>query len=1322
MGLPIYEPDGETLCDDRDNDCADGIDEDFGLTAACDGSFGACAQDRGVVECAADGHGAVCSVDPGGTATRAAADEVCDGTFDPDTGTYLGEDGDCDGVADRDELDEDGTPLFPYDAEGAVQRLGALCNAQEVGECGMGVVECALGEDARVTRCSTLLGGSASPADDEICDGLDNDCNGEEDEGCDEDGDGWCAEGAVLAEGFVGCQPGDCDDAAGAFHPFAEDVCGDEVDHDCDGADCLLLAGFPLGRTLTLSDDPEQPGTSQWARRSEPVEVPLVAGGWLDRSVAGYWPLDGDGRDAGGNEHDGQVIGPQPVADRGGRPDGAYELSGDGLVRIDDGPGLDGLDRFSLCAWVRPGEDREMVVVDKTLAGDGVLGNDAYRLSVLQGGGVRLEVSNGAGEDPLTSVSAEDGAVVVGTWHHLCGTHDGARLSLYVDGALAGSVDFAPGMVDNGEYLQLGRCSGPADPCANTAWSGALDEVVLLGRALSPLEVEAYYESRGGFGTRLPPAAQPDFDDLRVAEDGVEVEFEVVGAIPLADRPDDLDDHVVAYWPLDGDGADASEQGLDGVPAGAVATRGRFGDTDGALAFQGDDHEVRVSADRVPELPAGTLEAWLWLTAGQEDGSIVDNNANDADPPGDLSLSVDAQGAVSVSFQGGETLTSDAVVGPGGWHHVAVTWGPASMWLFVDGVRQSGEGVGVPGLLANGVDLVIGNVADHPQPNPFPGLVDEVVLHDVARPADYLHKRAHPLPRVRFFVNTVDEPVDGRYPYRAYELRWGNPDALVSDLVLPDGLLSPRNRYAGWWRFDEVRSAVAVDAGAHRRHGRVEDADVVAGPGSGTALRFDGGTAVVEIAEGLADDPQALTLELVARSLDADSVHEEVLADRCDWPADQGLWLSFGADGLRLAVNDSAYRHDTAHRPSGQWEHLAATFDGDAGHTELFVDWVSLDRQDGPPAIVYPDRPLRIGRANDGAMGFTGLIDEVRIMNRALEPAELLHLPRTSWSIGAVRDVDCVDGPLPDVPEACNGRDDDCDGEVDEGCTSGCGGVDCPAHPEGWPAGCNARGHCEYTPAEDPLAAEVWVPPGVMPMGSPDAEDPRDADEGPVHAVTFAVGFWIGKHEVTVAQYEACRGRPCGDPSVADYGGQNGLYTVGNGRSNHPQNGLQWQQAIDYCTWREMRLPSEAEWEYAAKGPVHRKYPWGDGPEPTCDNGTAVFDEAGIHGDGGDGCDAGGTAAVGSKPAGASWTGALDMSGNLWEWVEDCWHNGYVDDGTRPEDGSAWTDNCSGLNRVFRGGSYNGPAQGLRAAERYDFAPTLQGANTGCRCLRPFVP
>jgi len=145
-----------------------------------------------------------------------------------------------------------------------------------------------------------------------------------------------------------------------------------------------------------------------------------------------------------------------------------------------------------------------------------------------------------------------------------------------------------------------------------------------------------------------------------------------------------------------------------------------------------------------------------------------------------------------------------------------------------------------------------------------------------------------------------------------------------------------------------------------------------------------------------------------------------------------------------------------------------------------------------------------------------------------------------------------------------------------------------------------------------------------------------------------------------------------------------------------------------------MRLPSEAEWEYAAKGPVHRRYPWGDLPEPTCTNLTAQLNEPDTQA--GYGCWSGGTAPVGSKPTGSSWSGALDMAGNVFEWVEDCWHTSYA--GEPPLDGSAWVADCVGSNRVLRVYGFNAPEDGMRAASRYWNPPDRRFAMFGARCAR----
>jgi len=287
-----------------------------------------------------------------------------------------------------------------------------------------------------------------------------------------------------------------------------------------------------------------------------------------------------------------------------------------------------------------------------------------------------------------------------------------------------------------------------------------------------------------------------------------------------------------------------------------------------------------------------------------------------------------------------------------------------------------------------------------------------------------------------------------------------------------------------------------------------------------------------------------------------------------------------------------------------------------------------------------------------------------------------------------------------------------------------CGPTTCPALT-GYTPTCNTSNHCEYA-RTSPTAGtwhedDVWiyVPAGNFPMGAPATEVGSLNNERPVHAVTFAQGFFIGKYEVTTRTYEACEGATsCTLPSVADWAGDGwGLNRTSNARAPHPQNGVTWAQAGEICAWLGGRRLSEAEWEYAAKGPTtHRKYPWGDSPEPTCANGTAVWNEAG--GAAGYGCGIGGTWPVGQKVAGLSAVGALDMAGNLWEWVEDCTHADYTG---APIDGSTWTTDCNAISsRVLRGGSFNDVAAvTLRGARRGNAAPPNRRAEFGARCLRP---
>ncbi|MCL4249462.1 MAG: SUMF1/EgtB/PvdO family nonheme iron enzyme [Anaerolineae bacterium] len=214
----------------------------------------------------------------------------------------------------------------------------------------------------------------------------------------------------------------------------------------------------------------------------------------------------------------------------------------------------------------------------------------------------------------------------------------------------------------------------------------------------------------------------------------------------------------------------------------------------------------------------------------------------------------------------------------------------------------------------------------------------------------------------------------------------------------------------------------------------------------------------------------------------------------------------------------------------------------------------------------------------------------------------------------------------------------------------------------------------------------VLVPVGCFDMGSKDGND----DEQPVHQQCFDMPFWIDKYEVTNAQF-------------LRFGGQagRGSYWTGDSR---PRERITWFEARDFCAMRNARLPTESEWEYAARGPDNMIYPWGNtfGPD------SVVYeDNSGNQ-----------TANVGSRPQGAAWIGALDMSGNVWEWVSSLYEP-YPYDSTDGRERD--TGNITDVRRVLRGGSWNlGRAMTLHASRRSWFGPDSTYLNLGFRCAREY--
>jgi formylglycine-generating enzyme required for sulfatase activity len=247
---------------------------------------------------------------------------------------------------------------------------------------------------------------------------------------------------------------------------------------------------------------------------------------------------------------------------------------------------------------------------------------------------------------------------------------------------------------------------------------------------------------------------------------------------------------------------------------------------------------------------------------------------------------------------------------------------------------------------------------------------------------------------------------------------------------------------------------------------------------------------------------------------------------------------------------------------------------------------------------------------------------------------------------------------------------------------------------------------------------QVWVPAGSFEMGT-DAtaieklkQDPLIGqfveldNDVPAHQVTLTHGYWLDKHEVTNEAFRA----------FADAGGykQKALWSQAGWKwlsgqnaarlpqqcagtaPNDPAVCVSWYEAEAYAAWRGGRLPTEAEWEYAARGPDSRVYPWGNEFDPKRCN---VVDSTGLE-------------PVGSYPDAASWVGALDLAGNAMEWVQD-WLAPYTSAPATDPTGPA-----TGSIKVEKGGWWGAPSYTARAAYRhYEDAPAYSDGHIGFRIL-----
>jgi formylglycine-generating enzyme required for sulfatase activity len=216
------------------------------------------------------------------------------------------------------------------------------------------------------------------------------------------------------------------------------------------------------------------------------------------------------------------------------------------------------------------------------------------------------------------------------------------------------------------------------------------------------------------------------------------------------------------------------------------------------------------------------------------------------------------------------------------------------------------------------------------------------------------------------------------------------------------------------------------------------------------------------------------------------------------------------------------------------------------------------------------------------------------------------------------------------------------------------------------------------------------------------------ASEQPQHEVCLSQGYWIDQYEVTNADYQKFIAAGGYDQeqywSPAAWRWRKTMRKIPvecpDQQPDYPRVCITWYEADAYSRWRGGRLPTEAEWEYAARGPESLIYPWGNSFDPARAN---VLDSSGL-------------VAVGSYPTGVSWVGAHDMSGNAMEWVQDWLDVGYYESQVRNDPPGP----AEGIRKVEKGGWWGSNTFVARAAYRhFEDLPSYQDHHIGVRVVTP---
>lgn len=677
--------------------------------------------------------------------------------------------------------------------------------------------------------------------------------------------------------------------------------------------------------------------------------------------LVGYWSFnEGSGTQAGdysGNGNTGSFNGnPSWVNGRFGNG-----LEFDGNDHISMGDIHSAPTEITLSAWVNLDSVVEEPILIK---GMGAAGNREYGMYILSN-----KVFASVAREAAGDVDSKSGATTVGTgaWVHAAMTWDGSTLTIYKDGDDDGSVATSVGsgdIQDLADSLIIGRDE------TGDYFNGEIDEVRIYNRALSATEVAALYQQ-----------GQARFASSASLDDGTSLEQDLVG-----------------HWTFDGKDmvsnvADVSGQGNHGTLVGQAATTTVLGKLGQALELDGDDDYVDVgTTDDLNVTETVTLSAWIKsdhsFGSDLEWASLISRLKNGS-PYSGYELGVGgsyAGGSNKAFFHVGGSYSSNSMLGTtavndGEWHHLVGIYDGTNSYIYVDGGLQN-SGAKTNLLNNTGEQLDIGN--NYRRSHRFTGTVDDVRIYSRDLSAEEVAQL-----------------------YRLGEAKFNaSSDAFTQGTTLESGLV-------GHWTFDgpDMISNVA-DVSGQGNHGTLEGqtSTTTAIGKLGQALEFDGSDDYInagapsDVNWGSGDGSVSAW---VKTSADFSSVYGVVVINGAGQGGQKRYVLHLsGAGGetnyprfdiddnssLKKVVGDAAIN-------DGEWHHLVGVRDSNS--LRLYVDGVAMTPTDITGSGDIDDTEgLTFGATNNGEGGrgngqwFDGLIDEVRIYNRALSADEALQLYR----------------------------------------------------------------------------------------------------------------------------------------------------------------------------------------------------------------------------------------------------------------------------------------------------------------------------------------